>query len=315
MAKNSAAVKVNEQVSDAVDETLVDTQAVQAEVSTGTALVVASEYEQKFLEVANSQVRQESPFKYIKMVQDNGYSEEVDGEVVEVPFGSFHIQGTKLHANEITFRPILSLNKIVKRETSGQFKVLGETIYFRDWFDGVSRIDTFGGVDCGRLFGKAVKDLSPEQQELERDKAKVYTDVFGLAYVGGSTEGVFVRLRLSGGKSMRWSQATNNKVLNNQPAWTRNFNLKLVLPKNDPLLTPQQRAEARNTSCNLIVTPDMSKILSSDEIKKYGGLLMLWTEQHNDMIKQRHLDALNKRTQAEYADGQVLDGDYIDLDD
>jgi hypothetical protein len=268
---------------------------------TSTALAVSSGFQGAFQAMlVDSGPRTESPFKYLRMVQDNGYSEEVDGVAVDVPFGNFHISGTNLYAKEVTFRPILVANKIMKRAgQEDKFKVLGETIYFTDW-NGESRIDTLGTVDCGRLFGKNLKNLSPEAQKLEKDKATLYVDIFGLVSIGDSDQHL-VRLRLSRGKMMRWSNATEQRTLQSY-AQQRSFKLKLVLPKNDPLLTPQEQKDANNNSVNLIVTADMTKKLPLEDIQTTGDGLLEWVYGQNMRVKELHLEAIKRSQQGESSD-------------
>jgi hypothetical protein len=311
MAKTNAQ-KQQEEVtltSDVVveDELVVNEDIVEYE-SSSTELALAHSFEQQFLTLANSQHREESPFKYLAIVQDNGYTDEVDGEVIDVPFGNFHICGTNLFDKEIKFRPILSLNKIMKRAgQEDKYKVIGETIYFTDW-RGESRVDTLGTVDCGRLFGKAANSLPPELLALEKQKATLYTDVYGLATIKGS-EPVFVRFRVSKGKSVRWSNATDSKVIRSNPH-QREFTLKLVLPKDDPLLTPQERGEARNTVVNLLVSADMSKLLPTSDVSREGGMLLSWMGKHNDHIKEKHLEAMRSNQVQDGYDSELLDAQF-----
>lgn len=312
MVKTNAQKQQDEASNVVVEELEINEETVEYE-SSSTELALAQSFEQQFLALANSQHREESPFKFLAIVQDNGYTDEVDGEVIDVPFGNFHIRGTKLFAKEIKFRPILSLNKIMKRAgQEDKFKVIGETIYFTDW-RGESRVDTLGTVDCGRLFGKAASSLPPELLALEKQKATLYTDVYGLATIKDS-EPVFVRFRVSKGKSVRWSTASDTKVIRANPH-QREFTLKLVLPKDDPLLTPQERGEARNTVVNLLVSADMSKLLPASDISREGGMLLSWMQKHNEHIKEKHFEAIRNNQIQEGYDSELLDAEFEVVED
>lgn len=301
MAKTNAQKQMEQELTE---------QAQTEEVSTSTAIAVAGGVSGSFLKLMkDSAPRNPSPFKYLHIVQDNGYSEEVDGVSVDVPFGNFHVSGTTLYAKEVDFRPILIMNKIMKRAgPEDKYKVLGETVYFSDWM-GESRIDTMGTTDCGRLFGKAAKSLTPEQQELEKKKATLYVYIFGLVYIGNN-DPVLVRLRLSKGKSVRFGAATDQRVIQSHPQ-QRKFKLKLVLPKNDPLLTPEQQRDANNNSVNLLVSADMSKKLPLEDISSTGDGLLGWVYEQNTLVKERHLAALQGATPTDITPEEVDELEYI----
>lgn len=285
-------------------------QAQQEEVSTSTAVALTGGVSGSFLQLmADSTPRSASPFKFLRLVQDNGYSEEVDGVNIDVPFGNFHVSGTTLYAKEVNFRPILIMNKIMKRAgPEEKYKVLGETVYFSDWM-GESRIDTLGTTDCGRLFGKAAKSLTPELLELEKKKATLYVDIFGLVYVGNA-DPVLARLRLSKGKSVRWGAATDQRVIQSHPQ-QRMFKLKLVLPKNDPLLTPEQQRDANNNSVNLLVSADMSKKLPLEDISTTGDALIGWVHEQNNLVQDKYVAALKGETPVDITPQEIDDLEYV----
>ncbi len=305
-------------VSDETEELSVSSTDV-AKPSTSTEVALPSAFAGSFLAQAKSQTKITSPFKQLNIVQDNGYSEELEDGAVEVPFGNFHIRGTKLYGKELTLRPIITYNKILKRAgEEDKYKVLGETIFFSSWFDKENRVDTLGTVDCGRLFGKATKEMSPADLKLEKAKATLYTYIFGVANVKvpgafpslQSSDPELVVLRIGGGKSVRWSEASNQKVIKSNPN-QREFTLKLVLPKDDPLLSPQERSEARNTSVNLVVNPDMSKLLPLGDIAEAGDMLLEYVHHHNADIKEKHFEAIRQRQLNGYVDDDgTLDVEY-----
>lgn len=296
-------------VSDETEELSVSSTDV-AKPSTSTEVALPSAFAGSFLAQAKSQTKITSPFKQLNIVQDNGYSEELEDGAVEVPFGNFHIRGTKLYGKELTLRPIITYNKILKRAgEEDKYKVLGETIFFRPLVDKESRIDTLGTVDCGRLFGKATKEMSPADLKLEKAKATWYTYIFGMATIDGSDQELVV-LRIGGGKSVRWSEASDQKVIKSKPN-QRQFTLKLVLPKDDPLLTPLERKDARNTSVNLVVAPDMSRLLPLEDLAEAGDMLLEYIYRHNNDIKEKHFEAIRQRQLNGYVDDDgTLDVEY-----
>lgn len=243
------------------------------------------------------------PFKLLTIVSDNGFKADTE-EAVDVPWGSFHVLGTNLHAKEIKFRPLMQRWKVVKRAgPEDNYKPLGETIFFNDWSE--ERLDTFGGTSCGRKFGKERKELSEAQDKENRDAASLYLFVWGLATFGDN-EPELVQWRMPGsGKSMRWGDATDKRTIGTNMV-EREFTIETVLPKEDPLLTASDRKAANNNHPNIIVRPDMSTVLPIEPVAEVGGKVLEWILDSNEAIKDKH---------HKVAQGRIKDVTFGDLDD
>ena len=223
------------------------------------------------------------PFKKLLMVNEMGLETP---EGTPVPQGSFYIPDTELFDSKITLRPLAIANKLVTRLGQDEdFKVDGETVYFMDWNQ--ERIDSKGGVSLGRLFGKAAKELSPEEAEINKEKAGLYLHVFGIATIKDTEELVLLSLR--GGKYGRVSSVMmNKKALNNTQPMQLNFKLELVLPSKDPELSVKERKEAKNTYFNLLCIPIMTEVLPIAPVIAQLETILNYIAAHDSRINEKH---------------------------
>lgn len=257
---------------------------------------VLSESAQRFLDTPIDTGGQSFPFKVLNIIQEMGATTP---EGLEIPVGSFAIKDTEIFGREVIFRPVAMVSKIMRR--AGQednYKVTAETIYFRSWFD-EERIDTLGGVDCGRIFGKAAKELTPEQQEINDKRGKMYTHVFGIATIGDNVP-TLVMLSLTNGapssKGRRLQDAFNVKTIKGDYR-TRQFKLSLVLPTKDPLLSAAEKKQAQNKHFNLLVDPDMTQVFSLRSIAEEGGQVLDYINKINVGVLNKHKEAVAKRNE------------------
>lgn len=106
--------------------------------------------------------------------------------------------------DEVTIRPIDMLGKIVAYKED--FEVKSESTLYRELKEakdsqGGAASDKTGKV-CGRIVWKPMTSkLSPEEQEENKSKAKFYTLIFGIAYIG-KLEPIIVDFRVGGSKFM-----------------------------------------------------------------------------------------------------------------
>lgn len=249
------------------------------------------------------------PFPFMTVVQDANFETE-DG--TSIPFGHFHILGTKMSSNEITFRPLAQRYCIQKRAgKEDNYRIIGETVFFRDWKD--ERIDNLGTVDCGRRFGKDAEQLSAEDKEQERKKAELYLFVFGIATFPGE-EPTPVLWKMRGSKSVRWKDATSKKALGCEYP-LRNFTVKTVNPKKDPMLSKEAQAAVTGSYVNILVTPDMSATLPIEPVAEVGGMFMDVISQHNTRVREAHIQAVLKDTNSEPVYEDAIDIEYEEIKD
>ena len=274
-----------------------------------------SEGAQLFMQAAESGkvgVKQQAsklPFPILSIIQKMEEVTDTD-EKLDIPFGSFHIKGTNLLSKEVIFRPIGTWNKVLNQSDSkdDNFRVISETIYFTDW--GQQRLDTAGGIDCGRLFGKDAKVLPQDMQQENRDKGRVKSYTIGYVTFPDE-EPVLVMMVLGGGKMVRWGDATSPKVTGGVQAMERNFKISTISPKKDPLLTKEQKEEGGNWS-NIIVEPQMDKVLPISDIAEAGSKVLQYVYDHNADILEKH-DAVVKARNSN--DDGVLEGEIVEIED
>jgi len=116
----------------------------------------------------------------------------------------FFIEGLDSYGkfDEVTIRPLDTLNKIVAY--NDEFEVKAESTLYRELKQAT---DSWGGKAgdgklCGRLLWKAdTNKLSDEEKQANKEKAKFYALIFGIATVYGKKP-VLIDLRVGGSKFM-----------------------------------------------------------------------------------------------------------------
>lgn len=248
-----------------------------------------------------------SLFPTLKIVQENDQTTTTE-EALEIPFGSFNLVGTNLIAKDVIFQPLASFYKIIRSgDTENNYVPLGETVFFKDWSD--EKLDTFGGVSCGRLIGKQAKELTPDEKKENDERGKVHLYIFGMVTFPG-VDPILCQFRVSGGKMVRWTDATNRKVINSNIN-ERKYKLSTISPKKDPQLTKQQQQEARGTYVNLVVEPQMDTIVSAMEFENE----LIHVLNHVVADKHKVLEQHDKARQGLMNDGDYIDGDVIEIED
>lgn len=249
-------------------------------------VTVVSDTTQAFLQAVEQESNQGGQQAFcpsLIVVQEMGVTTP-SGE--DVPMGAFHIPDTEYFAKEVTIRPIFAPMKLMSRAgVEDNYKVLNESIYFTGWREEI--LDRLGTTGCGRVFGKVAKELSPEEQELNKKKATLYTHIYALVTFP-KEEPQLVRFSVSGGKMMRWSGATNSSALGKIKYQQLDFKLSLVLPSKDPQLPAAERKNASNKYFNLIVEPDMSTIHPLEDIQEVGGEVFAHVSSYNADVVEDH---------------------------
>lgn len=258
---------------------------------TGQEVAKLSDSAKAFLSASASEVGENSfsPYPVLRIQQDHGG---------DVPHGNFYISDTEYQSPEVLFRPLVSVHKIMRwLDDGGTFSMAGETIYFHSWQSKVSRVDTLGGVDCGRKFGKNTEGLTAEELDSNKKKGTVYLDVYGqVTFPDSNEEPVTAVLRLTGGKMVRFQEATDPKVCGGNMR-SRNFKLSTVSPKDDPLLSLAERKKAKGNHVNIIVEPQMNELLPIEPVAEIGGEILTWISSHNEAIINTHI---NKREEGQF---------------
>jgi hypothetical protein len=278
-------------------------------------LAVLSESDQQLLAAmtAGTTTGQEtsntgSIFPQLKMIQQPG-AETPEG--VEIPLGSFYIRETELFGQEILFRPLVILNKLMKfeQDENNSFKLLGESIYFQ-WGDEI--LDSLGGLAFGKVFGKARTNLSPEEAAINDKKAKLYMSLFGLvSFDGGDTQHLVV-LNVAGTKYGRVMEyILDKKACGNIQSNQLNFKMQLYLPTKDPYLTPAEKKTARNIGYNLWIKPLVDDKLDLRPVLEDTKLVMEYINTHNNNVTEQHMLA---STDGSSHDDGYLDAEYEEVD-
>ena len=265
------------------------------------------------------------PFPRLLIVQENGVETE-QGETIK--FGDFHIEGTEIFGSSVSFRPLDSQLKIMKRAgESDNYKVLAESVYFKDWRSD-ERLDTQGTLSCGRVFGKAAKELSPSKFEANKKSATLYNHVFGIATIG-SNDPVLVVLVLTGGKMVRWGDKSGSASIGSRTELaTCSFDLTTVLPTKDPELEPADRKAARSTYVNLTVSDPHKGLAITPDVAEMGGEVYMFIIDHNEYVGKKYLEAFKKDSMVDvtpdYGDneeedsgegGVIVDAEYDEVED
>lgn len=189
-------------------------------------------------------------------------------------------------AETVKFRPVRTFNQILKsaQKADGSFEVLAQTIYFSDY--GQELLDSSGGLNCGRKFGKDLKGLSEEEAKKNKDSATVYLFVFGFATIGEETIPAYMRLR--GGKFYNFTTALK-AIPPNSVMGQFNFDMKLL----------EVDMPDGTIGYNLDVAPDLSETLPISPILQFDREMLEWVSGENKKILEKHLQA------RKYAGGDV----------
>lgn len=241
-----------------------------------------------------------SPYAYLNIAQENGRTLD-NGK--EIPFGHFHVSSMDVTSKSITIRPLGMWYKVIRKAgEEANWKVIGETTYFMD-FSG-EHPDTFGTLDCGRKFGKDAKSLTDDEKSNDRKtKGEVYADVFALVEFPDTSEPVLCKWRVKASKMARVSRAFNRKVSGVDFPQLRKYKIITYLPKDDPTLSPQEKAQARNSYVNIVVEPMMDQTYSPADIAEVGGELLEFISEHNKEIMNRHAEVMSDRSIGDFIEG------------
>lgn len=199
-----------------------------------------------------------------------------EGKKIAEHIGKFHIEGTDLFSDIILFRPLASLNKLIKmskskdKEGKEKWNYINETILFTNYSDPI--YDAKGTIACGKIFGQARQNLSAAEAKDNNDKAKSFLYIFGLAQFPNSDEWHFVDFRVGGKRIIACSDAFGVKTIGKNHVMSEfiyNFTLKPTSKGVHPDL---------EIDTNTDETHDVDDILSYDEE------INLYVKAHNDRV-------------------------------
>ena len=102
-----------------------------------------------------------------------------------LPIGSFFLYDSSIGENvyglPATFRPFISAMQYMHFDPEKN-EYVNRSIIFRNWKD--EAIDLQGGIKCGKVTRKAMEDLTPEQQAIQR-QIRCYRLLYGLVSFEG----------------------------------------------------------------------------------------------------------------------------------
>ena len=247
-------------------------------------------------------------FPQLKMVQQPG---EETPEGVDVPLGSFYIKGTEIFGSDILFRPLVIKNKLMKfvQDASNNYKLEGESVYF-NWGEEV--LDSLGGVAFGKVFGKARKELTDDEKEINDKKAKLYMNLFGhVSFDGGETNHLVV-LNVAGTKYGRVIELLlDKKACNNIGSNQLYFAMKLYLPKKDPLLSAAEKKLVNNIGFNLWIQADVDNILELRPVLEDTKTILEYIHAQDERVIEQHNMA---STSGSSSDDEYMDAEYEEVD-
>ena len=102
-----------------------------------------------------------------------------------LPLGNYFVYdasvGGNIYGIPVTFRPFLSQMQYMHFD-SEKNEYVNRSVIFKNWQD--EAIDLQGGTKCGKVFRKEIKDLSPEQQAIQK-QIRCYQLLYGLVSFDG----------------------------------------------------------------------------------------------------------------------------------
>lgn len=200
-----------------------------------------------------------------------------NGKSIKQHVGTFHIVGTDLYSETIRFRPLSTLNKLIKmtkgktKEGADTWNYVNQTVLFNNYGEVI--YDAKGGIACGKVFGDARKALSPDEFKANDAKAKSFMYLFGLALFPGEKEWQFVELRVGGKRIMVIGDAVSNKNIGKTHFMSQFiYDMECIAQKDtvhpDLQMTLDQRAGTQEIS----------------DILEYDSMISNYVEEHNNRI-------------------------------
>lgn len=254
---------------------------VKAKESTSTELTVVTPEEQAYIDSIRGEKREHAgPNKLV--INESGTDE--DGN--KRPIGAWHIRGTDVyHDGEIMFRPVRMANKLLRYTSENDiWKVVAQSIFFESYKAEI--IDSTGGVNLGRTFGKKFSD---EERKEQQTLGHAYMCVWGLVKIPGDDTEYPVEYRVRGSKIVTIGNAL--RAVPKDKLYSQfNFKLNTFQPKGTKYW-------------DIKIEPDMSKVLPVTSIIAYDKAIVEYIQEANSEVMRDH-----KKARGE-AVGQVLASD------
>jgi hypothetical protein len=268
--------------------------------NTSTALTVRSEEEAAFLK-ASGLVEQNRQYNSIPRLYIEKNAEDDDGNPL-IP-GAFYVHGNEdiVPSKNIKFRPLVVRNKILKYDDD--FRMEATSIYFENYQDEL--YDTDGGIACGRLFGKAAKNVDEQTMKFYKQSVPVHKHVFGLAYFPDSAEPVAVDYRLGGGNSFIMGVALEAASRNGSSPMQFMFDL-----------TTKREKNGTNVWYALVAEPDLTNPLPISDVMETGMAFLAHIKEENERVMSEHKKALKGKSSSEdrVLEAKIINANSIDAD-
>ncbi len=242
-----------------------------------TALVVRTAEEQAYLD----SIASESPateYNGPRKLVINTQAKDAEGN--RRPIGGWHIQGTdEYYDGEVTFRPIRHWDKLIRYsvDDSGNYKLAAQSIYFKD-LNSEEILDTLGGTNLGRKFGKRYTD---EEKEATKSLAEYYMDIFGFVTFGDTEHPVMWRVR---GTKMKQMKDAFRSIPKGRHVCEYAFRLETEQPSGKQYW-------------NIKVTPDLSKPLPISPILGYDAEILEFVNESNRQVISEYKRSAGRKTE------------------
>lgn len=225
--------------------------------------------------IASKDAAKQSSKAELPVINDEIFKLKIDRETQQ-----FFIEGLDNYGkfDEVTLRPLDMRNKIVAY--TDDFKVKAESTLYRDLKEatdsqGNAAKDEAGKI-CGRVIWKNLTDkLSEENKASNKEQAKFYAMVFGVASIPGK-DPVLVDFRLGGTKFMEIINILK-KIKDEKKEYNRaELKLKAYPNENPEFDWPE-----------LDITPDFSRELPLTGLEPLFDTIEGYVEFHNDGIRKK----------------------------
>lgn len=205
---------------------------------------------------------------------------DANGKRIAEHIGKFNILGTDLYSETIEFRPLVTMNKLIKmlkskgKDGKEQWRYVNETVFFNNYSDPMP--DTKGGNACGKVFGDARKMLSGEAAKANNDKAKSYFYAFGMARFPGQ-DWMLVDFRIGGKRIITASEMFSKKTVGKRNAISQFVYTMSLVPDQDGSIHP-----------GLSIEVDLDNVLPVDDILEADAKVAEFITASNARILATH---------------------------